>query len=40
MSKAKERYDFLSTDRAQFLDRAVECSELTLPHLILSLIHI
>ena len=34
MSKAKERYDFLSTDRAQFLDRAVECSELTLPHLI------
>ena len=34
MYKAKERYNQLSTARSQFLDRAVECSELTLPHLI------
>ena len=34
MSKAKERYNQLSSDRHQFLDTAVECSELTLPHLI------
>ena len=34
MSKAKERYSQLSSDRHQFLDTAVECSELTLPHLI------
>jgi len=34
MSKAKERYSQLSSDRHQFLDIAVECSELTLPHLI------
>lgn len=34
MYKAKERYNQLSSDRSQFLDRAVECSELTLPHLI------
>ena len=31
---AKERYSQLSSDRHQFLDTAVECSELTLPHLI------
>ena len=31
---AKERYSQLSSDRHQFLDIAVECSELTLPHLI------
>jgi hypothetical protein len=31
---AKERYNQLSSDRHQFLDTAVECSELTLPHLI------
>ena len=34
MYKAKERYDKLSSDRTQFLDMAVECSELTLPYLI------
>ena len=32
--KAKERYASLSTQRSQFLDVAVECSELTLPYLI------
>ena len=34
MYKAKARYDKLSSDRAQFLDMAVECSELTLPYLV------
>lgn len=34
MSEAKVRYNQLSSDRHQFLDTAVECSELTLPHLI------
>ena len=34
MMKAKERYSALSTQRSQFLDVAVECSELTLPYLI------
>ena len=34
MMKAKERYAALSTQRSQFLDVAVECSELTLPYLI------
>ena len=32
--KARERYNQLSTARHQFLDTAVECSELTLPYLI------
>ena len=32
--KAKERYSKLSTGRSQFLDVAVECSELTLPYLV------
>ena len=31
---ARERYDQLATDRRQFLDKAVECSKLTLPYLI------
>ena len=31
---ARERYNKLATDRSQFLDTAVECSELTLPYLI------
>ena len=31
---ARERYDRLATDRRQFLDKAVECSKLTLPYLI------
>jgi len=31
---ARERYNQLSTGRQQFLDKAVECSELTLPYLI------
>ena len=31
---ARERYNQLVTDRRQFLDKAVECSELTLPYLI------
>ena len=34
MYKAKERYNKLSSNRTQFLDMAVECSELTLPYLI------
>ena len=34
MYKASERYSQLSTGRAQFLDTAVECSELTLPYLV------
>ena len=32
--KARVRYNQLSTARSQFLDTAVECSELTLPYLI------
>ena len=32
--KARERYNQLSTARHEFLDTAVECSELTLPYLI------
>ena len=32
--KARERYNQLSTARQMFLDKAVECSELTLPYLI------
>ena len=31
---ARECYNKLSTDRSQFLDTAVECSELTLPYLV------
>ena len=31
---ARERYNQLSSDRRQFLDKAIECSELTLPYLI------
>ena len=31
---ARERYNQLVTDRRQFLDKAVECSKLTLPYLI------
>ena len=34
MSYARERYSKLSTNRSQFLDTAVECSELTLPYLV------
>ena len=34
MSKARERYNQLMTNRTQFLDTAVECSELTLPYLV------
>ena len=34
MNKAKERYTKLSTERSQFLDTAVACSELTLPYLV------
>ena len=34
MIGAKERYNKLSSGRTQFLDMAVECSELTLPYLI------
>ena len=33
-SKASERYSQLSSGRSQFLDTAVECSELTLPYLV------
>ena len=32
--KAREKYSVLSTGRTQFLDTAVECSELTLPYLV------
>ena len=32
--KARERYNQLTTARQMFLDKAVECSELTLPYLI------
>ena len=31
---ARERYSRLTANRTQFLDRAVECSELTLPYLV------
>ena len=31
---AREKYNKLATDRRQFLDKAVDCSELTLPYLI------
>ena len=31
---ARERYDYLTSERSQFLDTAVECSKLTLPYLI------
>ena len=34
MYKARERYTQLVTNRSQFLDTAVECSELTLPYLV------
>ena len=34
MSKARERYSQLQSGRTQFLDMAVECSELTLPYLV------
>ena len=34
MYKAREKYSKLSTNRSQFLDTAVECSELTLPYLV------
>ena len=34
MSTAKERYDYLSGDRTQFLSEAEEASKLTLPYLI------
>ena len=34
MYKASERYTQLASGRSQFLDTAVECSELTLPYLV------
>ena len=34
MYKARERYSQLMSNRTQFLDMAVECSELTLPYLV------
>ena len=34
MTTARERYNQLVTDRRQFLDKAVDCSKLTLPYLI------
>ena len=34
MYKARERYTKLSTERSQFLETAVKCSELTLPYLV------
>ena len=34
MYKARERYSQLTSGRTQFLDMAVECSELTLPYLV------
>ena len=34
MNTARERYEKLTSDRHQFLDTAVNCSELTLPYLI------
>ena len=35
MTKARDRYIQLSSNRQQFLDTAIECSRLTLPYLIL-----
>lgn len=32
--KARDRYNQLATNRRQFLDKAIDCSELTLPYLI------
>ena len=34
MYKAKQRYSKLSSNRSQFLDTAITCSELTLPYLV------
>ena len=34
MTTARERYNQLTNDRRQFLDKAIDCSELTLPYLI------
>jgi len=34
MTTARERYNALTTNRTQFLNKAVECSELTLPYLV------
>ena len=34
MNTAKERYNQLTQQRTQFLDTAVECSELTVPSLV------
>ena len=34
MKTARERYNHLSNDRRQFLDKAIDCAELTLPYLI------
>ena len=34
MITARKRYEQLATGRRDFLDKAVECSELTLPYLI------
>ena len=34
MYKARELYSKLTSGRSQFLDTAVECSQLTLPYLI------
>ena len=34
MTTARERYTQLTTNRTQFLSKAVECSELTLPYLV------
>ena len=34
MFKARTRYQQLTSGRTQFLDTAVECSELTLPYLV------
>jgi len=33
MITARQRYNQLQSDRAQFLDIAIECSRLTLPYL-------
>ena len=35
MYKARERYSKLATNRSQFLETAIECSELTLPYLLI-----
>ena len=34
MYKARTRYSMLTSGRTQFLDTAIECSELTLPYLV------